>query len=151
YAQPPATLTLDRKLWEDKVRKYTAPFARFGNVYSARAVLSAEIQTRWYVNSEGTLLQTSRPGYRLSISAATKADDGMDLPRSETFFASRPEELPTDDAVLALVAKMSADLQALRTAPVVDPYAGPAILSGRAGGVFFHEIFGHRIEGHRQK
>ena len=28
---------------------------------------------------------------------------------------------------------------------------GPAILSGRAAGVFFHEIFGHRVEGHRQK
>ncbi len=28
---------------------------------------------------------------------------------------------------------------------------GPAILSGRASGVLFHEIFGHRIEGHRQK
>src|SRR5204863_9969715 len=27
----------------------------------------------------------------------------------------------------------------------------PAIFSGRASGVFFHEIFGHRIEGHRQK
>jgi predicted Zn-dependent protease len=28
---------------------------------------------------------------------------------------------------------------------------GPAIFSGRAAGVFFHEIFGHRVEGHRQK
>ena len=28
---------------------------------------------------------------------------------------------------------------------------GPAILSGRAAGVFFHEIFGHRVEGHRQR
>ncbi len=46
---------------------------------------------------------------------------------------------------------MIADLQALRHAPVVAPYAGPAILSGRASGVLFHEIFGHRIEGHRQK
>jgi len=42
-------------------------------------------------------------------------------------------------------------LEALKNAPVVDPYTGPAILSGRASGVFFHEIFGHRIEGHRQK
>src|ERR1700760_363837 len=32
-----------------------------------------------------------------------------------------------------------------------EPFVGPAILSGRASGVFFHEIFGHRIEGHRQK
>ena len=48
-------------------------------------------------------------------------------------------------------ARWSACSQALRSAPVVDPYTGPAILSGRAAGVFFHEIFGHRIEGHRTK
>jgi predicted Zn-dependent protease len=142
---------VDRKLWEDRIRRYTAPFARYGNLYSARATLSAEVETRWYVNSEGTRLQTSRPSYRLSINASTKADDGMNLPRYETFFAARPEEMPSDAVVLARVDRMIADLLALRTAPVVDPYTGPAILSGRAAGVFFHEIFGHRIEGHRQK
>jgi predicted Zn-dependent protease len=46
---------------------------------------------------------------------------------------------------------MVTDLKALRVAPLIEPYTGPAILSGRASGVFFHEIFGHRIEGHRQK
>jgi predicted Zn-dependent protease len=35
-------------------------------------------------------------------------------------------------------------------APAASPYVGPAILSGEAAGVFFHEIFGHRVEGHRQ-
>ena len=39
----------------------------------------------------------------------------------------------------------------LRKAPLVDPFSGPAILSGRAAGVFFHEIFGHRVEGNRQR
>ena len=43
------------------------------------------------------------------------------------------------------------DVLALRQAPLVEPYTGPAILLNRASGVFFHEIFGHRIEGHRQK
>jgi TldD protein len=59
--------------------------------------------------------------------------------------------LPDDATVLKAVDKMIADLQALRVAPVVDPYTGPAILSGRATSVFFHEVFGHRIEGQRQK
>jgi hypothetical protein len=67
----------------------------------ARAGLSAEVQTRWYVNSEGTLLQTSRPSYRIVITASTKAADGMDLPRYETFFAFRPQDLPSDEVVLA--------------------------------------------------
>ena len=31
-----------------------------------------------------------------------------------------------------------------------EPYVGPAILDGRAASVFFHETFGHRVEGHRQ-
>jgi len=46
---------------------------------------------------------------------------------------------------------MLAQLKLLRSAPLVDPATVPAILSGRAAGVFFHEIFGHRVEGHRQR
>ena len=49
------------------------------------------------------------------------------------------------------VVQIGKKLKQLRDAPVIEPYTGPAILSGRAAGVFFHEILGHRIEGHRQK
>ena len=35
--------------------------------------------------------------------------------------------------------------------PLNDPTVGPALLTGRAAAVFFHEVFGHRAEGHRQK
>ena len=142
---------LDRSLWEEKVRKYTAPFAEHGDIYQGEAAVFTTGQTRWYVNSEGTEIQSSHPGYRLFISALTKAEDGMELPRYESFFATSVDALPSDEEVLAKVEEMIADLLALREAPVIEPYTGPAILSGRASGVFFHEIFGHRIEGHRQK
>ncbi len=144
-------LTLDRGQWEEKMRRYTAPFAAHADIYQAEARLRAEVRNRWYVNSEGTLIRSSQPVYRLALSAVAKADDGMELPRYESYLASTPEGLPDDKAILGTVAKMIADLRALREAPVVEPYTGPAILSGRASGVFFHEIFGHRVEGHRQK
>ena len=67
------------------------------------------------------------------------------------WFSSTAAGLPPDDVVLKKVETMIKDLHALRTAPVVDPYSGPAILSGPAAAVFFHEIFGHRVEGQRQK
>ena len=151
YVEEPAFLAVPRDEWVDRVKKYTAPFARDGNIYDASASLLATVSTRQYVNSEGSEIQTSQVRYRLFIYAFTKADDGMELPRYESFSAFSPEGLPGDDEVLALVDRMIADLQALRDAPVVAPYEGPAILSGRASGVLFHEIFGHRIEGHRQK
>ncbi len=69
----------------------------------------------------------------------------------ETFEADDPAKLPKDAQILAAVQKSGAMLQDLLKAPPADPFVGPAILSGRAAGVFFHEIFGHRVEGHRQK
>ena len=151
YIEPPLRLTVDRSGWEQRVRRYTAPFARQRDIYGANAFFTATVETHWYVNSEGTEIQTSQPRYRLLIAAFSKADDGMELPRYESFYAATPEGLPDDQIVLKAVDRMIADLQALRRAPVIDPYTGPAILSGRASAVFFHEILGHRLEGHRQK
>jgi TldD protein len=75
----------------------------------------------------------------------------MDLALGETFEADDPAHLPNEDAIRKAIDKTGEQLTALLHAPVVDPYVGPAILSGHAAGVFFHEIFGHRVEGHRQK
>ncbi len=151
YSEPQIDVKVDRHVWEDKVRKYTAPFAKYSNIYGAEAVFEASAETRWFVNSEGSRIQTSQPAWRLFLIAYTKADDGMELPRYESYLGFSEKDLPDDAAVLKAVDKMIRDLEALRVAPVADPYTGPAILSGRASGVFFHEIFGHRVEGHRQK
>ncbi len=149
--EPVIPVQVDRAVWEQKVRKYSAPFSEYGNIFAGSVSLSVTGETRWHVSSEGSEIRTSQLYYRLVISAYTKADDGMELPRYESFFAAAPDGLPNDEEVLGAVRKVIEDLQALRQAPIVDPYTGPAILSGRASGVFFHEVFGHRIEGHRQK
>jgi hypothetical protein len=56
-----------------KIRKYTAPFARYTNIYQATAFLQAMADTRWYVNTEGTVIQTSQPAFHLYVIATTKA------------------------------------------------------------------------------
>lgn len=151
HIEEPVDITFDQNAWEDRIRRYTAPFARYGDIYEARADVGAVSETKWYVNSDGSEIQTSSVYYRLIISAYTQAEDGMVLPRYESFEASTPGGLPDDQTVLAKVDRIITDLHALKQAPVLDAYTAPAILSGRASGVFFHEVFGHRIEGHRQK
>lgn len=151
YLEAPATLAVDQRAWEDKIRRYTAAFSRYGDIYGGEGVFSAEVESRWYTSSEGREIETSQPIYRLYLYAFSKADDGMELPRYESFWAFALDGLPEDRVVFEAIQKMIADLHALRRAPALDPYTGPAILSGRASAVFFHEVFGHRIEGHRQK
>ena len=53
--------------------------------------------------------------------------------------------------IVAKIEKIAQDLQALKKAPIVEPFSGPALLSGRAAAVFFHEVVGHRLEGQRQR
>jgi TldD protein len=151
YSEPIADFSLDTKAWEQKLRNLTKPFADHKEILEANAQLDAEIETRRYVNSEGTEVRMSTPYYRLIVWANAKADDGMELPLYQTYMSFRQDGLPDDATLSADVSKMISTLLALVQAPVADPYTGPAILSGRASAVFFHEIFGHRVEGQRQK
>lgn len=149
--EDPVDFAIDRPLWEGRLERYTAPFSQSDHVYAADASISFTVVTRWFVNSEGTEIRTVEPYARLFVAASTKAEDGMSLPRYESFFGRSPDRLPDESTVLAAVDEMVRDLEALRVAPLADPYTGPAILSGRASGVFFHEVLGHRVEGHRQR
>jgi len=145
------TILARRKSWEEKVRKYSAVFLENDRIYGGRASMTFRCDRKYYVTSEGARIARNAAYARLSVSGFIKSDDGMELPLYKTYFAFAPDGLPPDETVLADVRKMIGELTALREAPVVEPYTGPAILSGRAAGVFFHEILGHRVEGHRQK
>ena len=147
----PATLSVDVKAWEQRLRRVSAAFAEDALVFDGTAALAIEANTRYFVNSEGTAVLSGETSCQLFLHAMTKADDGMELPLYASYFARTVEGLPTESALLADAREMTSLLGRLRKAPLVDPYTGPAVLSGRAAGVFFHEIFGHRIEGHRQK
>jgi predicted Zn-dependent protease len=81
----------------------------------------------------------------------TLADDGMEMQLYKSYFVNDLKDLPKDETVLADINELVKKLEALRVAPVVEPYSGPALLSGSATGVFFHEIFGHRVEASRMK
>jgi predicted Zn-dependent protease len=146
-----AAYSLDTKAWEARIRRISAPFADDALVFRSDVSLSVESTNRYYTNTEGSEVATGDVTCRLFIDAVTKADDGMELPLYSSYFATSPEALPDEKQLLADVRRMVDLLGQLRKAPLVDPYSGPAILSGRAAGVFFHEIFGHRVEANRQR
>jgi TldD protein len=141
----------DQKEWEARTRKISAGFLKYPDVYSSYVSFDVSADRSYLATSEGTAL--IRPGAiaRLVIQAETRADDGMELMRVESFQAASASQLPSDAELAVKVEKIATDLKALRAAPSADPYAGPAMLSGRAAAVFFHEVLGHRLEGHRQR
>lgn len=137
--------------WTVRLKRASALFSEFSAVLNSSVSLTALREVKSYVSTEGARLQHGRNFYRIVVTASAKNYDGSDLAVMESFEAEDPARLPKDEALHAAVRKAGAGLSALLKAQPADPYVGPAILSGRAAGVFFHEIFGHRIEGHRQR
>ncbi len=150
HIDKPAVLTFDKAQWVDRLKRCSAKALK-GAATRGTCGVVFQVNTAYFVNSEGSQQQLSWTNAQLSVSVGVKADDGMNLSRLEQRFGRTPADLPGDGEVDKMIKEVTTDLDNLHDAPLADPSVGPAILQGRASGVFFHEVFGHRIEGHRQK
>jgi predicted Zn-dependent protease len=150
-ATPAPLVKIDRAAWEQRVRALSAIFREFPDVYQNIVMLSAQNETDYYASSEGSRVVAPHLQARVVVFAVTRAEDGMDLFRAQTFEAESATGLPAQAEMEAAVRELGKSLEALRKAPVTEPFNGPAILSGRAAAVFFHEVLGHRLEGQRQR
>ena len=152
YLGAPAPLVVvDKAAWEQRVADLSKIFREFPDVYQNAVMLSAQNETDYFASSEGSRIVTPHLSARLVVFAVTRADDGMDLFRAQTFEAETVDGLPAQPELAAAMRELGKSLEALRKAPVTEPFDGPAILSGRASAVFFHEVLGHRLEGQRQR
>jgi len=141
----------DQKVLEKMARQYSSYLRQYPYIYSSFAIITAQRTRLHFASSEGSHVVVSGATIRVVIEAGTRAADGMDLMRVETFQAESLDHLPPEPEIAARVEKIASDLKALSNAPLAEPFDGPALLSGRAAAVFFHEVLGHRIEGHRQR
>ncbi|MGD0787643.1 MAG: metallopeptidase TldD-related protein [Terracidiphilus sp.] len=152
YIGKPAPLVVvDKAAWEQRVTALSKIFREFPGVYQNMVMLTAQNETDYFASSEGSRVVAPHLQARVVMVAATRADDGMDLYRTQTFEAETAEGLPAQAELEAAARELGKSLEALRKAPITEPFDGPAILSGRAAAVFFHEVLGHRLEGQRQR
>lgn len=144
-------VSVDRAAWGQRARALSQVFRDYPDVYQNMVMLTAQNETDYFASSEGSQIVMPHTQARLVVVAVTRADDGMDLFRARTFEAQTVDGLPSQSLLEAAMRDLAESLEALRKAPVTEPFDGPAILSGRAAAVFFHEVLGHRLEGQRQR
>ena len=140
----------DREGWKREIREQTARLRSHPELFDSQIRVSADHEQREFASTEGTRLVTEQVIYGVHAQAWARAPDGMLLENSRDYYGSRESELPRGEKLAAKIDEMVGELLALRDAPVLDPYTGPALLAPEAAGVLFHEAVGHRLEGERQ-
>jgi predicted Zn-dependent protease len=149
--KPAPVVSVDRAAWEQRVKALSKIFREFPDVNQNIVMLTVQNETDYFASSEGSQVITPHQQARVVVFAITRAEDGMDLFRAQTFEAETVAGLPAQAELETAMRELGKSLEALRKAPVTEPFDGPAILSGRAAAVFFHEVLGHRLEGQRQR
>ncbi len=150
FVQPPVPFPFDREKWRRVAREVSARFNAHPELFDSEVRVTADKVTRLFVSSEGTRLITEDTLYAFHVSAVTRAPDGQLLDDSRSFYLPTEAGMPSEAQVHEAARRVIDELLALRRAPAITPYAGPAILAPEAAGVLFHETLGHRLEADRQ-
>lgn len=148
--QPPLAFPFDHDRWVRVARELSGRFKEYPEIFDSEVRVTADKVVRYLVTTEGTRILSEDVMYGMHVTAVTRAEDGQLLDDSRNYYAPTEGGLPDEKALGAAVVRIVEELKALRKAPVIDPYTGPAILAAEAAGVLFHEAVGHRLEGDRQ-
>jgi TldD protein len=151
YTSEPPRFPVNLGAWEKRLRALSAEFKSHDLILGSQVAFRQLHETKTFADTEGGQIQTGSNLLRVEIGAQGLASDGMEVNTFSTVEASDPSHLPSEDQIQTRVKEVADKVDALVKAPPAEPIVCPAILSGRAAAVFFHEIFGHRVEGHRQK
>lgn len=147
--EPPRPFAFDGPRWTGIAREVTALFRAHPEVFDSQVKVTAEKQIRWFASSEGSAVVTEQTVFGFHLQAVARATDGQLLEDGRDFYGRTEAELPAPAALRTAAETVISELEALRRAPAIDPYTGPAILEPEATGVLFHEVVGHRLEGER--
>jgi TldD protein len=146
---PVEPVKFPEKRWADFVRQASGLFKGYKSLVDPYVRIRGVSRVRVFVNSEGSKFTCQERFFEVIVAGWYLTADGVYLSASRQFYGRSLEELPKMDRVAQAIDEIAKDLSDLAKAEPMEPYAGPALLSGGATGLIFHEAIGHRLEGER--
>lgn len=150
YYGPEIQFDFNPHEWEDKLRIASAIFKNYKELIDANVTLTAQKETVYFVNTEGTRYIRDEILYSLDADALARADDGKEIKNYRNLYFLSPSELPSVEEIKSILRGLIEETLDLKKSEALSPLNVPAILEQEASGIMFHEAVGHRLEGERQ-
>jgi TldD protein len=150
YNEPEVELAFNPKDWEDKIRNVSSVFKEYRDLIDASVSITAQKETVYFVNSEGTRYIKDEILYSIDADAMARAHDGRVIKNYENLYYFTPQDIPSVDQLKSFMRDLVKETLDMKGAEVLSPVNVPAILEPEAAGIVFHEAVGHRLEGERQ-
>ncbi len=144
----PAKLDVDERPWLRMIEKASAIYTSDPQIEGIDAQVHFEAITKYFMNSEGSVVRSGYNIYSAYLGLVTQAKDGMRLDRSHQYTVADLKETPSEREYVAKAQELLATLKQLRDAPVVDEeYRGPVLFSADAASEVFAAYVGENVLG----
>lgn len=143
------SLAVDQAKWREVVRRLSAIFREFPAIQDSSVKLRAQVAHKYFVNSEGSVARQPSALVSLIARAATQAPDGMPLKHFVPFYGTSLDQLPSEPEMAAAIRRMAEELTALASAPVLEKYIGPVLVTGQASSELFAQVLAPQLSGQR--
>ena len=135
--------------WEEESRQASAALLKFPHLNATRVNYYLVYFTYYLMNTEGTIIRSSRNLAAIEAALDTTAGDGMPLHNFYAVYVAKPGDLPDPATVGKSLAQAGTELATLRQSPIVSDFTGPVLFQGAASGALLAQALAPSISGSR--
>ena len=135
--------------WEEESRQSSAALRNFPQLNATRVNYYLVYFTYYLMNSEGTIIRSSRNLAAIEAAVDTTAGDGMALHDFYAVYVAKPGDLPDPATVGKSLAHAATELMTMRQSPIVSDFTGPVLFQGAASGAMLAQALAPSLSGAR--
>jgi len=140
-----------KRSWEERIKRLSKIFTNYAEIVDSEISFAAGVENRYYLNTEGTKIHDGKKIFHILAQASAISYDGINVWSYRDFYSFSESALPDEHELTYAIDDLAKEVTKLKYAQRIAPCNVPVIIKSPASGVFFHEVLGHRLEGHRQE
>jgi hypothetical protein len=150
FLQPPVSVNLDVKHWENALRHASEKFASHPGLDTSNLTLRVIASTYRLVNTEGTIIRVPQNLNSITIRAQAQTSDGNYVWNHLAYTTASLSEFPDEKTLAKAVDSISAQAEELAKAPVAEDYSGPVLFEQEAAAQMIASVMSDSIRLHRK-
>ncbi len=141
----------DKNGWKEKTKKYSSYLSEQPGILSSIVFLYAGAYNWYFINSEGTKIQSGDHFAMLKAEAFSRTKEGIPVFSYRRIYAQDADKLPGEETYKKELENLSSEIKALLEAQEMESFTGPVLLAPEPAALFIHQMAGHYLTGNKSK
>jgi predicted Zn-dependent protease len=141
---------IDTTQWKEKLAKLSAIFDKYPQFKRSSIQLNTKAETRYVLNSEGTVVKRGRNVNYIIVDASALDKDGYPVYQYDRIVVDKLSDFPNDKDLSNWVEDFAKTAAEMVDAGTIDTYIGPVIFTPRASAQLFNQLFVENVSNPRK-